>query len=138
MTTASVRSAAAVRAIGDAAHAAGPISLDELNERAALLARFDHSYLVPADTFLRIVGSAHRPAPARQPLPRPRHRRPACLPLPLRLLRHPRAPLLPRPPAGPPSSASRSGNGSTRTRVSGSSRSSSRGRAATPSNAAVR
>ncbi|EST34370.1 VTC domain-containing protein [Streptomyces roseochromogenus] len=64
MTTAPVRAAAAVRAIGDAAHGAGPVSLDELNERASLLARFDHSYLVPADTFLRVVGRLthpHRP-----------------------------------------------------------------------------
>ncbi|WP_229882487.1 polyphosphate polymerase domain-containing protein [Streptomyces alanosinicus] len=41
--------------MGDAAHDARPISLDELNERAALLARFDHSYLVPAGTFLSVV-----------------------------------------------------------------------------------
>ncbi|MFJ9614957.1 polyphosphate polymerase domain-containing protein [Streptomyces noursei] len=64
MTTTPFLPAAAVRAIGDAAQGAGPISLDELNERAALLARFDHSYLVPADTFRCIVGrltDPHRP-----------------------------------------------------------------------------
>ncbi|PHQ52831.1 hypothetical protein BLA24_05930 [Streptomyces cinnamoneus] len=36
--------------------AAAPVSLDEVNQRAALLARFDHSYLVPADVFLRLAG----------------------------------------------------------------------------------
>ncbi|MGW1291177.1 polyphosphate polymerase domain-containing protein [Streptomyces sp. NPDC002586] len=64
MTTAPARCAAAVRAIADAAHSAAPISLDELNERASLLARFDHSYLVPAPTFLHVIArltDPHRP-----------------------------------------------------------------------------
>ncbi|MGI5532277.1 polyphosphate polymerase domain-containing protein [Streptomyces syringium] len=47
--------AAAVRAIGEAAHGTGAISLAEVNERAELLARFDRSYLVPVDIYLRIV-----------------------------------------------------------------------------------
>ncbi|MFJ8386532.1 polyphosphate polymerase domain-containing protein [Streptomyces sp. NPDC094438] len=46
----------AVRAVGEAAHAADPISLAELNERSSLLTRFDRSYLVPAPTFLRVIG----------------------------------------------------------------------------------
>ncbi|MFC5147797.1 polyphosphate polymerase domain-containing protein [Streptomyces aureoversilis] len=48
-------SAAAVRAIHDAAHATAPIPLAEVNARAELMARFDRSYLVPAETFLRIA-----------------------------------------------------------------------------------
>ncbi|GGX97492.1 polyphosphate polymerase domain-containing protein [Streptomyces hiroshimensis] len=47
--------AAAVRAIHDAAHATGPIPLAEVNARAELMARFDRSYLVPAETFLQIA-----------------------------------------------------------------------------------
>ncbi|MFF4183459.1 polyphosphate polymerase domain-containing protein [Streptomyces sp. NPDC001691] len=46
----------AVRAIHEAALAAGPISLAELNERSSLLTRFDRSYLVPAATFLGVIG----------------------------------------------------------------------------------
>ncbi|MEV5279621.1 polyphosphate polymerase domain-containing protein [Streptomyces sp. NPDC051994] len=46
----------AVRAIDGAAHAAVPISLAELNERSSLLTRFDRSYMVPAPTFLRVMG----------------------------------------------------------------------------------
>ncbi|WP_306318449.1 MULTISPECIES: polyphosphate polymerase domain-containing protein [unclassified Streptomyces] len=41
----------AVRAIGRAALAAKPLSLDELNNRAELLARYDNSYLVPVEVF---------------------------------------------------------------------------------------
>lgn len=41
----------AVRAIGRAALAARPLSLDELNSRAELLARQDRSYLVPVEVF---------------------------------------------------------------------------------------
>ncbi|MGY0017582.1 polyphosphate polymerase domain-containing protein [Streptomyces sp. cg35] len=41
----------AVRAIGRAALAARPLSLDELNSRAELLARQDRSYLVPVEIF---------------------------------------------------------------------------------------
>ncbi|MCX3060773.1 VTC domain-containing protein [Streptomyces beihaiensis] len=41
----------AVRAIGRAALAARPLSLDDLNGRAALLARRGHSYLVPVEVF---------------------------------------------------------------------------------------
>ncbi|MFI6878576.1 polyphosphate polymerase domain-containing protein [Streptomyces sp. NPDC050400] len=41
----------AVRAIGLAALAARPLSLDELNSRAELLARRDRSYLVPVEVF---------------------------------------------------------------------------------------
>lgn len=41
----------AVRAIAKAALAAHPITLDELNARAELLARYDNSYLVPLDVF---------------------------------------------------------------------------------------
>ncbi|MGY0485728.1 polyphosphate polymerase domain-containing protein [Streptomyces sp. WG-D5] len=41
----------AVRAIGRAALAAKPLSLDELNDRAELLARYDNSYLVPVEVF---------------------------------------------------------------------------------------
>ncbi|MGH4035987.1 VTC domain-containing protein [Actinomycetota bacterium Odt1-20B] len=41
----------AVRAIGRAALAAHPISLDEVNSRAQLLARRDNSYLVPVEIF---------------------------------------------------------------------------------------
>ncbi|WP_245699561.1 polyphosphate polymerase domain-containing protein [Streptomyces roseifaciens] len=48
-------SAAAVRAIQDAAHATAPIPLAEVNARAELMARFDRSYLVPAETFLYIA-----------------------------------------------------------------------------------
>ncbi|WP_241999855.1 polyphosphate polymerase domain-containing protein [Streptomyces klenkii] len=44
--------AASVRAIHGAAHATAPISLAEVNRRAELMARFDRSYLVPAETFL--------------------------------------------------------------------------------------
>ncbi|MFD9794286.1 polyphosphate polymerase domain-containing protein [Streptomyces sp. NPDC059070] len=51
----------AVHAIAEAAHAADSLSLDELNERSALLTRFDRSYLVPADTFLRVIGRLTRP-----------------------------------------------------------------------------
>ncbi|MFF4739345.1 polyphosphate polymerase domain-containing protein [Streptomyces sp. NPDC001262] len=46
---------AAVHGIRTAAHAAEPITLAELNERAELLARFDNSYLVPAEIFLRLA-----------------------------------------------------------------------------------
>ena len=63
-TTAAPAAAEAVRAIDEAAHGADPISLAELNERSSLLTRFDRSYLVPADTFLRVVG---RLTEARQP-----------------------------------------------------------------------
>lgn len=49
-------STTAVRAITEAAHATTPISLAEVNERSALLARFDRSYLVPAPVFLRMAG----------------------------------------------------------------------------------
>ncbi|MEU1673457.1 polyphosphate polymerase domain-containing protein [Streptomyces roseifaciens] len=48
-------SAAAVRAVQDAAHATEPIPLAEVNARAELMARFDRSYLVPAETFLSIA-----------------------------------------------------------------------------------
>ncbi|MER5305654.1 VTC domain-containing protein [Streptomyces lasiicapitis] len=41
----------AVRALSRAALAAHPVSLDELNARAELLARYDNSYLVPVDIF---------------------------------------------------------------------------------------
>ncbi|MGA4840575.1 VTC domain-containing protein [Streptomyces sp. G45] len=41
----------ALRALGRAALAAHPLSLDELNARAELLARYDHSYLVPVEIF---------------------------------------------------------------------------------------
>ncbi|MEV5606758.1 VTC domain-containing protein [Streptomyces sp. NPDC052225] len=41
----------AVRAIGRAALAARPLSLDELNTRAELLARRDRGYLVPVEVF---------------------------------------------------------------------------------------
>ncbi|RLV09066.1 hypothetical protein CTZ27_07380 [Streptomyces griseocarneus] len=44
-----------VVALTEATHAAAPISLAEVNERSALLARFDHSYLVPVDAFLRMA-----------------------------------------------------------------------------------
>ncbi|MEU1777971.1 MULTISPECIES: polyphosphate polymerase domain-containing protein [Streptomyces] len=46
---------AAVRAVGEAAGAAAPISLAEVNARAELMARFDRSYLVPADVFLAMA-----------------------------------------------------------------------------------
>ncbi|MBB5120884.1 VTC domain-containing protein [Streptomyces eurocidicus] len=46
---------AAVRALLAATRKAGAISLAEVNERAELLARFDRSYLVPAETFLRMA-----------------------------------------------------------------------------------
>lgn len=46
---------AAVQGIRTAAHAAAPVSLAELNERAELLARFDRSYLVPTAVFLRLA-----------------------------------------------------------------------------------
>ncbi|MEV6550312.1 polyphosphate polymerase domain-containing protein [Streptomyces sp. NPDC051597] len=58
---------AAVRAIDEAAHRAEPVSLAELNERSALLARFDRSYLVPAATFLRVIGHLTRPSPGGEP-----------------------------------------------------------------------
>lgn len=54
--TAALPATEAVRAINEAAHQADPISLAELNERSSLLTRFDRSYLVPAPTFLRVVG----------------------------------------------------------------------------------
>ncbi|GAA0595815.1 polyphosphate polymerase domain-containing protein [Streptomyces crystallinus] len=54
---------AAARAIEEAAHRAEPLSLDELNERSALLSRFDRSYLVPTGTFLRVIGHLTRPSP---------------------------------------------------------------------------
>ncbi|MFI1104044.1 polyphosphate polymerase domain-containing protein [Streptomyces melanogenes] len=60
-------SAAAVRAIDEAAHRARPISLAELNERSALLARFDRSYLVPTTTFLRVIGQLTRPSQHGEP-----------------------------------------------------------------------
>lgn len=41
----------AVRAIARAALAAHPISLDEVNARSELLARYDNSYLVPVEIF---------------------------------------------------------------------------------------
>ncbi|MGW1075484.1 hypothetical protein ACWD4A_22205, partial [Streptomyces sp. NPDC002537] len=55
---------AAVHAIHEAAHATAPITLAEVNERSALMARFDHSYLVPAPVFLRMaeqLTDPHRP-----------------------------------------------------------------------------
>ncbi len=45
----------AAEAITRAAATAEPVSLAEVNERAQLLARFDRSYLVPADTFSRVA-----------------------------------------------------------------------------------
>ncbi|MBH1938524.1 polyphosphate polymerase domain-containing protein [Streptomyces sp. AV19] len=48
-------SAPAVEAVAAAADAAAPVSLAEVNERAELLVRFDRSYLVPVDVFLRIA-----------------------------------------------------------------------------------
>ncbi|WP_312018476.1 polyphosphate polymerase domain-containing protein [Streptomyces sp. I05A-00742] len=45
----------ATEVIADAVDGAAPISLAEVNERSELLVRFDRSYLVPADTFLRIA-----------------------------------------------------------------------------------
>ncbi|MEU4211785.1 polyphosphate polymerase domain-containing protein [Streptomyces sp. NPDC026206] len=56
--------APAVQAIARAAGAAEPVSLAEVNARAELLARFDRSYLVPADTFTRLAAlltDPHRP-----------------------------------------------------------------------------
>ncbi|SHN32871.1 MULTISPECIES: polyphosphate polymerase domain-containing protein [Streptomyces] len=52
---------AAVQAIDEAAHDAEPISLAEVNERSALLARFDRSYLVPTETFAHVVGRLTAP-----------------------------------------------------------------------------
>ncbi|MFE0046285.1 polyphosphate polymerase domain-containing protein [Streptomyces albireticuli] len=49
------RAPASVRAILTAARSADPVSLAEVNARAELLARFDRSYLVPTETFLRMV-----------------------------------------------------------------------------------
>ncbi|WP_223184228.1 polyphosphate polymerase domain-containing protein [Streptomyces sp. CBMA152] len=51
---------ASLRAITSAAHDADPISLAEVNERSSLLARFDRSYLVPADVFLRVIARLTR------------------------------------------------------------------------------
>ncbi|WP_327353791.1 VTC domain-containing protein [Streptomyces sp. NBC_01304] len=54
----------AVRAIGRAALAAHPITLQEVTARAELLARFDHSYLVPLDVFEEFAArltDPHRP-----------------------------------------------------------------------------
>ncbi|WP_344961146.1 VTC domain-containing protein [Streptomyces thioluteus] len=48
-------SAPAVEAVTEAAGAAAPVSLAEVDERAGLLVRFDRSYLVPVDAFLRIA-----------------------------------------------------------------------------------
>ncbi|MER5784285.1 polyphosphate polymerase domain-containing protein [Streptomyces mobaraensis] len=46
---------AGVRGIRTAADAAASISLAELNERAGLLTRFDRSYLLPTEVFLRLA-----------------------------------------------------------------------------------
>ncbi|MFI1799498.1 polyphosphate polymerase domain-containing protein [Streptomyces sp. NPDC020379] len=46
---------AAAEAVSEAAYATVPVSLAEVNERSALLARFDHSYLVPVPVFLRMA-----------------------------------------------------------------------------------
>ncbi|MBZ4320522.1 polyphosphate polymerase domain-containing protein [Streptomyces huiliensis] len=46
---------AGARGIRAAAGAAAPVSLAELDERAGLLTRFDRSYLLPADVFLRLA-----------------------------------------------------------------------------------
>ncbi|MFE1770936.1 polyphosphate polymerase domain-containing protein [Streptomyces sp. NPDC059008] len=59
---------AAVQAINEAAHDADPLSLDEVNERSALLARFDRSYLVPAETFTRVIGRLTAPQQRGRPL----------------------------------------------------------------------
>lgn len=59
--------ARAATTVEEAAHRAEPISLAELNERSALLARFDRSYLVPTATFLRVIG--HLTKPTRQGVP---------------------------------------------------------------------
>ncbi|MGK5631426.1 polyphosphate polymerase domain-containing protein [Streptomyces sp. URMC 123] len=56
MTRAPEAAAPAVRAIDLAARRAAPISLAEVQARAELLARFDHSYLVPVDTFTAVAG----------------------------------------------------------------------------------
>ncbi|WP_086572848.1 polyphosphate polymerase domain-containing protein [Streptomyces alboverticillatus] len=55
---------AAARAVEEAAGAARPIGLEEVTARAELLTRFDRSYLVPADTFVRVMArltDPHRP-----------------------------------------------------------------------------
>ncbi|MFC5722314.1 polyphosphate polymerase domain-containing protein [Streptomyces gamaensis] len=51
----------AVRATEEVAASAGPVSLTELNERAALLTRFDRSYLVPAPVFLSVAAALTHP-----------------------------------------------------------------------------
>lgn len=53
--------APAVRAIGRAAHAARPVSLPEVLDRAQLLARYDRAYLVPARAFLGIAAQLTDP-----------------------------------------------------------------------------
>lgn len=62
MTTAQAPLASpAARAVGQAVHAAGAISLAEVNERAELLARFDRSYLVPVPVFLDMAARLTAP-----------------------------------------------------------------------------
>jgi hypothetical protein len=55
-TEAGVRAGVDARqAVTAAAHAAAPVPLAEVNERSALLARFDRSYLVPVRIFRRVA-----------------------------------------------------------------------------------